>query len=145
MINCSQTSELEIPSSLSELAKARQFVREFCCHNAQASLDDAEICQLELAVHEAAVNIIRHSYENLTGERILIEALRSGDRFIVCLNHWGKSFDPDSVHPPSFDGEAETGFGLFIIKSFVDQVSYIRNELGKSTVCLVKRRKSLPD
>lgn len=133
--------ELEIPSSLAELSKARNFVREFCCRNAQGSLDEEDICQLELAVHEAASNIIRHAYENRMGQRILIEAYRSDDGFMFRLNHWGKSFERKSVPPPTLDGTCEGGFGLFIIDSFVDEVTYIQNDKGKNIVCLVKRKK----
>ncbi|MBW1783443.1 MAG: ATP-binding protein [Deltaproteobacteria bacterium] len=138
---CSQL-ELEIPSSLSEVSRARRFVREFCGPTAQASLDERDICQLELAVHEAAVNIIRHAYDNRMGQRILIEAQQSDEGFMFRLNHWGKSFDPTSVPPPALDGESEGGYGLFIISSFVDEVAYIQNDTGKSTVCLIKRRKN---
>ena len=133
---------LEIRSHFNELSKARDFVREFCCRHAQASLDENDICQLELAVHEAAVNIIRHAYGNRIDQRIVIEALWLDDRLIFRLNYWGRSFDRDSVPPPVLDGTAEAGFGLHIIDCCVDEATYIQREKGKNTVCLIKQKKT---
>ena len=132
---------LEIPSSLTELSKARDFVREVCSVDAQWPLDEEDICQLELAVHEAIVNIIRHAYRDRIGQKILIEAHRRDDRLMFHLNHWGQSFNRKAVPPPVFDGTCENGFGLFIIDHCVDEVSYIQNDKGKHTICLVKRQK----
>jgi len=55
--------ELEIPGKLDDLSKARQFASEFSSQNADGPLDDMDICQLELVVHEALADIIRHAYK----------------------------------------------------------------------------------
>ncbi len=132
---------LEIRSHLEELPKARGFVREFCCRNAQWALCEEEICYLELAVHEAAANIIRHAYGNRIGQLIEIEAHRFDDKLIFRLNYWGRSFDRDAVPPPVLDGTTETGFGLHMIDRCVDQATYIQSETGMNTVCLIKQKK----
>jgi len=134
--------ELEIPSSLAELSKARDFVREFCGRNARWSFGEEDICHLELAVHEAAANIIRHAYGNRIDQRIVIEALWFDDGLIFRLNYWGRSFDRDSVPPPVLDGTAEAGFGLYMIDCCVDEATYIQSEKGKNTVCLIKQKKT---
>jgi len=133
---------LEIKSHFRELPKARDFVREFCCRNAQWSFDEEDICHLELAVHEAAVNIIRHAYANRIDQRIVIEAHWFDDKLIFRLNYWGQSFDRDSVPPPVLDGTAEAGFGLHMIDCCVDEATYIQSEKGKKTVCLIKQKKT---
>jgi len=134
---------LEIRSHLDELPKARGFVREFCCRNAQWSFGEEDICQLELAVHEAAANIIRHAYGNRIDQRIVIEAHWLDDKLIFCLNYWGCSFDRDSVPTPVLDGTLERGFGLHMIDCCVDEATYIQSEKGKNTVCLIKQKKTL--
>ena len=133
---------LEIRSHFDELPKARDFVREFCCRNTQWSLGEEDICHLELAVHEAAVNIIRHAYGNRIDQRIVIEALWLDDRLIFRLDYWGRSFDRDSVSPPVLDGTVEAGFGLYMIDCCVDEATYIQSEKGKNTVCLIKQKKT---
>lgn len=132
--------ELEITSSLNELPKARRFVREFCLRYGHAQLTDKDIWELELAVHEAVVNIIRHAYGNQMGRRILIEARKKEGQFMFRLNHWGETFDPKSVPRPTFDGKSEEGYGLFIMRRLVDELTYAHDEQGKSMVCLIKRR-----
>lgn len=133
----------EIRSHLNELPKARGFVREFCSRNAQWPLGEEEICHLELAVHEAAVNIIRHAYDTRIDQRIEIEARWFDDKLIFRLNYCGCSFDRDSVPPPVLDGTSETGFGLHMIDCCVDEATYTQNEKGKKTVCLIKQKRAL--
>ena len=136
--------ELEISSRLDELPKARDFVRKFCCRHAQASLDENDICQLELAVHEAATNIIRHAYGNRIDQRIVIEAHWLNDKLIFFLNDWGQSFDRSSVPPQVLDDTTETGLGLYMIDRCVDETTYTQSETGMNTVCLIKQKKT-PD
>ena len=133
---------LEIKSHLDELPRTRNFVRECCCQNIQESFGEEDICQLELAVHEAAVNIIRHAYGNRIDKRIVIEAYCLDDKLMFRLKDWGQSFDPDSVPPPVLDGTTETGLGLYIIERCVDEATYIKNETGMNTLCLIKRKRT---
>ena len=85
---------LEIKSHLDELPRTRDFVREFCSRNVQRFFGEEDINQLELAVHEAAVNIIRHAYGNRIDQRIVIEAHWFDDKLMFRLNDWGQSFGP---------------------------------------------------
>lgn len=133
---------LEIKSHFDELPRARGFVREFCCQNVQWSLREEDICHLELAVHEAAANIIRHAYGNRIDQQIVIEAYWLDDKLIFRLNYWGQSFDRNYVPPPVLDGTTATGFGLHMIDCCVDEATYIQSEKGKKTVCLIKQKKT---
>jgi PAS domain S-box-containing protein len=54
-------SELEIRSSLADLRRARAFVRDFCGVLPARLLDDEDVAELELAVNEAASNIMKHA------------------------------------------------------------------------------------
>jgi len=131
---------LEIRSHFDELPKARGFVRQFCCQNVQWSLREEDICHLELAVHAAAANIIRHAYGNRIDQRIVIEAHWFDDKLIFRLNYWGRAFDRDSVPPQVLDDTTEKGFGLHMIDCCVDEATYIQSETGMNTVCLIKQK-----
>ena len=133
---------LEIKSHLDELPRTRDFVREFCCRNVQGSLGEEDIYQLEIAVHEAAVNIIRHAYGNRIDQRIVIEAHWFDDKLMFRVNDWGHSFDPDSVPPPVLDGTPETGLGLYMINRCVDEATYMKSETGMNTLCLIKQKRT---
>jgi len=49
---------------------------------------------------------------------------------------WGCGFDPEKVPPPQFDGFAEGGFGVYIIRESVDAITYSRDGDGRNCACL---------
>ena len=127
-------------SDVAELVRLRAFVRSFCQDLPVLVLDGASLCQLELAVTEAASNIMRHAYHDLAHQRIQVTAEAFTDRIVVRLWHDGDAFDPRTVKPPAFDGSRDGGFGVFIIAHSVDEVRYIDDAQGKHGICLVKKR-----
>lgn len=133
-------SEIEISSNLCDLRRAREFVRTFCTTIPNARLDDAGAAALELAVNEAASNIMKHAYHGRTDQSIHLEAEAFSDRVSIRLRHFGDSFDPSSVAPPPLNGSCESGYGAYIISRSVDNVKYYRDERGRQCIALVKLR-----
>jgi len=134
--------KMEIRSQLTSLPRARRFVREFCQKDPRRRLAGEDLWRLELAVHEAATNIIRHAYENRTDQRILIEIEAIEERIMVQLNHWGKPFiQRESPRKPVVDGIRPCGFGLYLIERCVDRVTYQCNPDGKNIISLLKQQK----
>ncbi len=131
-------SELEIRSDLVDLARARAFVRDFCRSVPAGLLGEDDVADLELAVNEAASNIMKHAYHGRTDQRIELEADAFPDRVSIQLHHLGDSFDPASVSPPALDGSRESGFGVYLIARSVDDVRYSRDERGRNRVALIK-------
>ena len=134
-------SEIDIASDLKELTRARAFVREVCSRIHDPAPDEETVQQLELAVTEAASNVIRHAYSGRTDRRVQIDMDVFPDRIVVRLHHLGQSFDPDAVRPPVFDGSQEGGFGMYIISESVDSVRYHRDERGRNCISLTKKRR----
>ena len=133
-------AETEIGSDLKQLRTAREFVRDFCC--ASGLLDDASVDALELAVNEAASNVMKHAYQGRADQRIHLEAEAFPGRVSIRLRHLGKPFDPSTAAPPSFDGARDCGFGAYIIMRSVDEVHYYRDERGRNCIALTKTRKA---
>jgi len=128
----SPEENLEIKSDLNELARVREFTRNFCNHAPAELLDRSRIDLIELAVNEAVVNIIEHAYRNAPDKPVRIEAQLSPDQLVFRLYDWGSSFDPAAVPPPAFDGSKDHGFGIYIIDQAVDEVEYTREENGRN-------------
>jgi sigma-B regulation protein RsbU (phosphoserine phosphatase) len=128
----SPEENLEIKSDLNELARVREFTRNFCDRVPAELLDRSRIDLIELAVNEAVVNIIEHAYRNAPDKPVRIEARLSPDRIEFRLYDWGRSFDPTAVPPPAFDGSKDHGFGIYIIDQAVDEVEYTREENGRN-------------
>ena len=133
-------AEIELSSDLKELARARAFVRKFCSAMSDPAVDEDTIDQLELAVTEAASNVMRHAYAGRTDRRMQLAAEAFADRIVLRLHHLGQSFDPDAVRPPAFDGSQEGGFGMYIMRQSVDEVRYHRDERGRNCISMVKNR-----
>ena len=134
-------AEVEISSDLKELPRARAFVRDLCATLPGPPLDEETISQLELAMTEAASNVMRHAYRGRTDQRIQLDAEVFADRIVLGLHHLGETFDPAAVSAPAFDGNQEGGFGMYIIERSVDEVRYYRDERGRNCISLVKNRK----
>ena len=132
--------EITILSDLKQLATARAFVRDVCSKLSDPALDEATVSQLELAVTEAASNVMRHAYRGRDDREIQLDAEAFADRIVFRLHHLGESFDPDAVRVPSFDGSQEGGFGMYIIAWSVDEVRYHRDERGRNCISLIKKR-----
>lgn len=132
--------QLEIQSDLSQVKQAREFVRNFCLCNPHWRVREEEIQSIELAVHEATVNIIKHAYQNQYGKRIVIEGLCLADKIIFRLNHWGLSFQMASVPPPVLNGREENGYGLYIMECCTDSIQYNFDEKGTNIICITKNR-----
>ena len=134
--------EIQIRSDLRELSRAREFVRNFCGALPGSPLDENRVAELELAVNEAASNVMKHAYHGRADQRISLEAEAFPDHVTVRLHHLGDSFDPSTVPPPSLDGSRESGFGVYLLASNVDDVRYYRDERGGNCIALVKKHKS---
>jgi anti-sigma regulatory factor (Ser/Thr protein kinase) len=134
-------AELEIRSDLKELGRARQFVREFC-RGCPAPLDPESVDLLELAVNEAASNIMKHAYQGRTDQWIEIEAEAFQSHVSVRLHHLGDPFDPSAAPQPVLDGSQESGFGIYLITQSVDEARYYRDDRGRNCIALVKVRPS---
>lgn len=131
-------AEVEIRSDVQDLRRARAFVRDVCCRAPGAVLGDDEIASLELAVNEAASNIMKHAYHGRRDQRIRLDADAFPDRVVIRLHHLGDSFDPASVPAPALDGSRESGFGVYLITNSVDEVRYSRDDRGCNCIALVK-------
>jgi PAS domain S-box-containing protein len=125
---------LEIPRRLETLGLIRQKI-------AQVVQDQSEafVHMLQLAAFEATTNIIRHAPEHLKNAPITIAVSRSADAIQVELIYEGTPFVPPSAPSPDFSGHSEGGFGLFIINSAVDQVTYDSPMPGLASIRLVKK------
>jgi sigma-B regulation protein RsbU (phosphoserine phosphatase) len=132
------SAELEIGSDLKDLRHARAFVRDFCRRVPEGVLDQADVAELELAVNEAASNIMKHAYHGRADQRIHLDADAFAGRVSIRLHHLGDSFDPTAVSPPALDGSRESGFGIYLITKSVDEVRYSRDERGRNCIALIK-------
>ncbi|HXH48201.1 MAG TPA: PAS domain S-box protein [Terriglobia bacterium] len=133
-------ADVEIRSDLRYLGQAREFVNAFCRNLPGPPLSKESINAIELAVNEAACNIMKHAYHGRGDRWIYMEGEAFASRVILRLYHLGDPFDPTGLAPPVLDGSRESGFGTYIISKSTDDVRYYRDERGMNCISLVKKR-----
>jgi serine/threonine-protein kinase RsbW len=116
---------ITLPAELDSLAKISEFISD---GTTRAGLDDHAAWQVQLAVDEAATNIIQHSYDGMTPGSIVLTWRRDENEFIVTLLDHGHSFNPDEVPSPDVKSPLEErqagGLGLFIMGQLMDTVNF---------------------
>lgn len=76
------------------------------------------------AVGEAFNNVALHGYENTAPGDIIFEIASLEDRLVIDVSDFGHSFHPDDAPEPNLGELPESGMGLFIIRAFVDELTY---------------------
>lgn len=107
-----------------------------------AGFNQEEQDSLAIAVTEMANNAVIHGNQRDPGKKVFItiEVLNAEVR--MTIRDEGKGFNPNTLSNP-LDPEnllRESGRGVFIVRSLMDEVSYDFSK-GGTQVTLVKRRK----
>ena len=126
-------------------------VTDFCQSvGRRLDLGEKTLFQLDLAVEEAAANVVEHAYPaGAAGDLVLcIESIPDAIR--LTLTDWGIPFDPDKVSPFDIHAPIETrmrgGMGLHFIHSLMDDVQRTAAPAlgGANTLTLIKRLEPSP-
>ena len=112
------------------------------CHGilAEWGLSTERRSLLEVAVVEAATNVVRHAYGG-RGGRVEVELTREGKAIALSVVDSGVSFDPTRVPAPREPDPRdpstwpEGGMGLPIIRAACDELLY-RSEGGRNRLTL---------
>ena len=129
---------LTLDASLDALAAISDFVVE----QARAvGLDEHAVWEVQLAVDEAATNVIQHSYAKLEGQMTISTNADEGAFEIVICDR-GKPFNPDDVPEPDLVSPLEErktgGLGLYLMRKLMDRVEF-RFENGENVLTMAKR------
>jgi serine/threonine-protein kinase RsbW len=77
------------------------------------------------AVGEAYNNIVLHGYAGREPGTIHMQIENCREWMRVIIKDSGVSFDPSQASPPNLESLPESGLGIFIMRSFVDEVTYV--------------------
>src|SRR5262245_15305842 len=92
------------------------------------------------AFGEAFNNVAIHGFRDLAPGSVDIEISWTQEQIVIEMSDSGRTFDPDAAPPPALDELPEGGMGVFIMRSFMDEVEY---KAGPPNVLrLIKRRGS---
>lgn len=106
-----------------------------------AGFDEDDAFHITMAVREAAVNAVLHGNEYDPAKKVTVAFEDNGTSLVFKVSDEGKGLDPDSLPDPL---AAEnllrgTGRGIFLIRSFMDEVHFRQLHPG-TEMTLVKHR-----
>lgn len=135
--------ELRIVAVLENLRILSAFIQGI---GQRLQLTEKCLFDIELAVEEAATNVVYHAYGDIPAGDLLAQVdLLDQDSLRIRLTDWGAALDPESV--PAFDINApleariDGGMGLHFINSLMDRVTRENgSQLSEpNTLTMVKR------
>lgn len=130
----------ELPGRLEFRDAARAFLAHVCDHLARQGQLPADAGHRVISAFvEAFNNAVIHAYEHETSPGAVEVEFEVGPTSLsVRIIDHGKAFVPEEVPEPDLAALPEGGLGLFIIRSFMDQVKYTRDN-GRNVLTMVKR------
>lgn len=128
---------LSFPAAMKYLALAGAVVQEVCGVIPQASASLSY--NVQLAVDEAVANVIRHAYRDDPHGVVELTVELHSDRLVLHIRDWGLSFDPSAVPEPDLAEPQERGYGVYVIRNLMDEVTYQASAREGNRVTLTKR------
>jgi sigma-B regulation protein RsbU (phosphoserine phosphatase) len=130
---------MEIQSRDEEILRVTEEVARIM---SRAGFDMKRTQDVQLAVEEACINIVRHGYRGGEGS-IGIALDAQDDRLMVTITDQAPKFDPTVFDKPDFSADLEKrpvgGLGIHLMKSMVDDMRYEFDE-GKNRLTMIKRK-----
>ena len=127
---------LSFPSNKKYLSVVGAFIQEACAHVLHQSASFAY--NVQLAVDEAVVNVITHAYGDDPSGRVELSFEMLGDRLVIEIRDWGRSFEPRSLVEPDLLHPQERGYGVYLIRRLMDRVQYEVSATEGNRVILTK-------
>lgn len=122
--------KLSISSDIENMAEYMGVIRlTTSAISNKIGLNIDDIDDIKVSIGEACTNIIKHGIVGKKGD-IDINYSLYPDRLTISVKDKGNGFDIKDIKEPNIEELNESGLGIFIIKSLMDQVDIISTEDG---------------
>ncbi len=132
---------LVIDSRLEAVAEARDWLAK---RASQAGFSTSTVGDLKLALTEAITNVVRHAYGGEAGRQIVLSLATDDESLTLTIRDFGRPFDTGRYRTPDLSDPQEGGYGIFLIRSLMDEVHYDTSAEEGTTLTLIKRRDKSP-
>jgi serine/threonine-protein kinase RsbW len=133
-----QTTRLVLPSHIEAVADAAAAVTDFV---KSCGLDEQAAFGIDMALREAVTNAMVHG--NQEDEDKSVEVIFSclEDGLEIEVRDQGEGFDPATVPDPTEPANVlkPSGRGIFLMRTFMDQVEWSARPEGGTAVRMVKK------
>jgi serine/threonine-protein kinase RsbW len=110
-----------------------------------AGLDEDSLHWVSVAVRESVVNAIKHGNKNDESKRVVVEftalPVHEPQELVIRVQDEGEGFDPEEIADPLAPENIlkSSGRGIFLIRSFMDDVTLQRGKTRGMEVRMVKK------
>lgn len=134
-----ETTELSLPSRIDTVATAAAAVAEFVN---RSGISEEAAFGIDLAVREAVTNAVLHGNQQAENKIVDITLKSSPDAVEIIVHDQGDGFNPEEVPDPTAAENIlkTSGRGIFLMRTFMDEVDWSIRPGGGTTVRMVKRR-----
>ena len=115
-----------------------------------AGLDEDSLHWVSVAVRECVVNAIKHGNQNDESKRVVVEfspvPAHNPDELVIRVEDEGEGFDPEEIADPLAPENIlkSSGRGIFLIRSFMDDVQLQRGHTRGMEIRMVKKDPKSP-
>ncbi|WP_051309543.1 ATP-binding protein [Desulfogranum japonicum] len=138
-----ETLELTFPPSTRYVRVAAQFAANtgsiFCSDITEPETVKKFLSVLELVVSEACTNAVKHGSNPDSKKDVIIRISLNEEAMIVKVKDFNEPFDFSNIKEPDLESHPENGYGIFLMRSFMDEVSY-NHEDGWNCITMVKKK-----
>lgn len=122
----SESTRKVFPATINAIGDVAIFLEHTLEH---AGVPMIEAMRIQLAVEEAVTNVINHGYEGKNGD-VSIQCDTLADTIVITITDFGQAFDPTLIPPADVTADLDHrrigGLGVYLIRTVMDEVSYIR-------------------
>jgi len=133
---------LSIRLEFASAFEAMDFVQVVNDHvGRDAGLDDDAVHWMGVAIRESVINAIRHGNQSDSSKRVFVDFDRDAAELRIRVRDQGDGFDPDTLADPLAPENLlkASGRGIFLIRSFMDDVQIQKASEGGMEVLMIKR------
>ena len=115
-----------------------------------AGLDDDSLHWVSVAVRESVVNAIKHGNQHDLSKRVAVEftqvPAQDPQELVIRVEDEGEGFDPEEIADPLAPENIlkSSGRGIFLIRSFMDDVQLQRGHTRGMEIRMVKKVPKAP-
>jgi serine/threonine-protein kinase RsbW len=133
-----QATRLVLPSHIEAVADAAAAVAEFV---RSCGVGDDAAFGVDMSVREAITNAMVHGNQEDETKSVEVMLSCSGGLLEIEVKDQGQGFDPKSVPDPTDPANIlkSSGRGIFLMKTFMDEVNWSARPEGGTIVRMVKR------
>jgi serine/threonine-protein kinase RsbW len=127
-----------LPSHIEAVGEAAAAVTDFV---KTCGLDEQTAFGVDMALREAVTNAMVHGNQEDETKSVEVTFSCMGNALEIEIRDQGEGFDPASVPDPTEPGNIlkTSGRGIFLMRSFMDEVEWFARPEGGTTVRMMKR------